>query len=218
MKPKNKSPRDIGFYVLVFIILISAVYLLTMNQAEPDNSLIYSEVERLFMDEEVESFSIKDNTLTMQLKTEYNDSGSTIVTHDLFDVGIFHVDMDPYIDEQMEKNPDFEYNYDPAWQSPWWVQMIPYAIIIVVFIFLWNAMMNRSGVGGDKSVMKFGKAKTRLASDDKKKVTFADVAGADEEKEELREIVDFLKGPQKYITLGARIPKGVLLIGPPGTG
>jgi cell division protease FtsH len=79
-------------------------------------------------------------------------------------------------------------------------------------------MMSRSGIGGDKGAMRFGKARTRVAGDEKKKVTFADVAGAEEEKEELAEIVDFLKGPSKYITIGARIPKGVLLVGPPGTG
>ena len=113
----------------------------------------------------------------------------------------------------------FNYNYDVGWQAPWWLGFIPYAVIIVVFVVLWMAMMNRSGVGGDKSVMmKFGKARTRLASEEKRKVTFADVAGADEEKAELQEIVDYLKGPQKYIALGARIPKGVLLVGPPGTG
>ncbi len=78
--------------------------------------------------------------------------------------------------------------------------------------------MNRSGLGGDKGVTKFSKARTRLGSEEKKKVTFADVAGADEEKEELQEIVDFLKNPQKYTALGAHIPKGVLLVGPPGTG
>jgi len=116
------------------------------------------------------------------------------------------------------EDENFTYNYDAGWQAPWWLGFIPYAVIIVVFVILWMAMMNRSGIGGDKSVMRFGKARTRLASEEKRRVTFADVAGADEEKEELQEIVDFLKGPQKYMALGARIPKGVLLVGPPGTG
>ncbi|MDR2598944.1 MAG: ATP-dependent zinc metalloprotease FtsH, partial [Oscillospiraceae bacterium] len=99
-----------------------------------------------------------------------------------------------------------------------WVSILPYVILIAVFVFIWHSMMSRSGIGGDKGAMRFGKARTRVAGDEKKKVTFADVAGAEEEKEELAEIVDFLKGPSKYITIGARIPKGVLLVGPPGTG
>jgi cell division protease FtsH len=205
--------------VLVFIILVSAVYLLTSNQNPSGTDLeYYSDVRKLFLEEKVQAFTLKENTLTMELKEEYLDTGSRVVTHELYDVGIFFKDMEEYLDKKVESDENFKYNFDVGWQAPWWFQLIPYAIIIIVFILLWNSMMNRSGVGGDKSVMKFGKARTRLASEEKKKVTFADVAGADEEKEELHEIVDFLKGPQKYITLGARIPKGVLLVGPPGTG
>lgn len=217
MKPK-RSPRDIGFYVLVFIILVSAVYLLLNNQSQPGTEIEYSDVYRLFMENKVETFTVKENTLTMTLTENYANTSSKIVTHQLYDVSIFYKDMDPYITAKMQSDPNFKYNYDVGWQAPWWFSLLPYAIVIIFFIVLWNAMMNRSGVGGDKSVIKFGKARTRLASEEKKKVTFADVAGAEEEKEELREIVDFLKGPQKYISLGARIPKGVLLVGPPGTG
>ncbi|UOO38784.1 ATP-dependent zinc metalloprotease FtsH [Oscillospiraceae bacterium CM] len=206
-----------GFYVLVIIILISAVYLLLINQGTNATTINYSEVRRLFSAQEVQSFTLKDSTLTMELKENYQDTGSKIVTHKLYNVSIFYEDVNPDVNKLM-LDPNFNYDYDVGWQAPWWFQLIPYALIIIFFIVLWNAMMNRSGVGGDKSVIKFGKARTRLASEEKKKVTFADVAGAEEEKEELREIVDFLKGPQKYINLGARIPKGVLLIGPPGTG
>ena len=218
MKPKNKNPRDIGFYVLILIILISAVYLLAFNQTETGTDIeYYSDVRRLFYNEEVEAFTIKDSTLTMKLKEPYGETGSDLVSHEIYDIDIFYEDMNEYLDSKID-DEDFKYNYDVGWQTPWWFTLLPYAILIVVMVILWNAMMNRSGVGGDKSVMKFGKARTRLASEEKKKVTFADVAGADEEKEELTEIVDFLKAPQKYISLGARIPKGVLLIGPPGTG
>ena len=218
MKPKSRSPRDIGFYILVFIILVSAVYLLLSNQGTSGTSIEYSDVRRLCMEDKVERLEIKDNTLTMKLKEDYKNTGSDVVTHQLYNVTIFFEDMSGWLTEKLESDPNFSYNYDVGWQAPWWFSLIPYAVVIILFIILWNAMMNRSGVGGDKSVIKFGKARTRLASEEKKKVTFADVAGADEEKEELREIVDFLKGPQKYISLGARIPKGVLLVGPPGTG
>ncbi len=220
MKPKNRNPRDIGFYVLIFIILVSAVYLLTFNQSDTGSEIEYADVVRLIINDndKIEAAVIKENTLTLKLTEEYKDTGSYVVTHELYDTGIFYDELNPYIETRILSDEEFSFNYETGWQSPWWFQLLPYAILIIVMVILWNAMMNRSGVGGDKSVMKFGKARTRLATEEKKKVTFADVAGAEEEKEELREIVDFLKGPQKYISLGARIPKGVLLIGPPGTG
>ena len=217
MKQKNRSPREIGFIFLILVILVSAVYLLTTSSDPNATPIEYSELRRLFMDHEVVSFKTKDNKITVELKTNYRDSGSLFVTHELYDFSVFFVDFSEYIDEQMQRDSNFKYNYVGT-KIPWWVSMIPYAVIIIAFFIVWNTMMNRSGVGGDKGAMRFGKARTRLAGDEKKKVTFADVAGADEEKEELREIVDFLKGPQKYIAIGARIPKGVLLVGPPGTG
>ncbi|MCL2201841.1 MAG: ATP-dependent zinc metalloprotease FtsH [Oscillospiraceae bacterium] len=219
MKPRNRSPREIGFYFLILIVLVLAFFLVT-NPGEPLSTPIdYSEMRRLFMEGEVLSFVISNqNRVTMELRENFRDSGSPLVRHELLDINIFHRDMDGYIVEHMRRDSNFTYNFDPGMRIPWWVSLLPYIILIAAFFFIWNAMMNRSGVGGDKGAMKFGKARTRLATEDAKKVTFADVAGAEEEKEELREIVDFLKGPQKYITLGARIPKGVLLVGPPGTG
>jgi len=187
---------------------------------DPSSTAIeYSEMRRLFMENQVASFKINNNNkMTAELIEEYGDSNSKFVTHDLLDIGLFHADFSQYIDRSMIRDEDFSYNYEPGMRIPWWVSLLPYIILIAVFFFIWNSMMNRSGIGGDKGAMRFGKARTRVAGDEKKKVTFADVAGADEEKEELSEIVDFLKGPQKYITIGARIPKGVLLVGPPGTG
>ena len=219
MKQKNRGPREIGFYFLILIILISVIYLVT-NTGEPLSTPVdYSEVRRLFMDFEVLSFNISNqNRVTMELRNNFRDSGSPMVRHELLDVNIFLQDMEPYIAEALARDSNFSYNLDPGMRIPWWVSLLPYIILIAAFFFIWNAMMNRSGVGGDKGAMRFGKARTRIATDDAKKVTFNDVAGAEEEKEELREIVDFLKAPQKYITLGARIPKGVLLVGPPGTG
>ena len=219
MKSKHRSPREIGFYFLILIILVSAVYLLLMPNEPPSSTVDYSDLRRLFMEYKVLSFKIdSNNKIRAELSEEYRDSGNTFVTHDLLDIGLFHADFSEYINESMKRDSNFRYTFDPGMRMPWWVSLIPYVIIIAAFFFIWSSMINRSGVGGDKGAMRFGKARTKLAGDDKKKVTFADVAGADEEKEELREIVDFLKGPQKYISLGARIPKGVLLIGPPGTG
>jgi len=192
---------------------------MSMPNDPPSTSVKYSELRRLFMDKEVLSFKINNNNkITAELKSNYKETDYKYVTHELLDILIFHADFSEYIDESMERDSNFAYNYDPGMRIPWWVSLLPYVILIAAFFFIWSSMMNRSGVGGDKGAMRFGKARTRLAGDEKKKYTFSDVAGAEEEKEELREIVDFLKGPQKYITIGARIPKGVLLIGPPGTG
>ena len=219
MKARNRSPREIGFYFLILIILISAAYLLMMPGEQPSTPVDYSELLRLFMDNKVLSFDIdSNNKITAQLKENYKDTDRSLVRHELLDIGLFHADFSEYIDESMQRDSNFRYNYDPGWRVPWWVSLIPYVIIIAAFFFIWSSMINRSGVGGEKGTMRFGKARTKIAGDEKKKVTFADVAGADEEKAELQEIVDFLKGPQKYISIGARIPKGVLLIGPPGTG
>ncbi|MDR0861557.1 MAG: ATP-dependent zinc metalloprotease FtsH [Oscillospiraceae bacterium] len=217
MKQKNKGPRDIGFFVLIIVILLSAVFLLTRGIAPAPTKVQYSEMYNLFVTNQVESFELKERMLTVKLKTEYLETGSTEVTHELYDTAIFYEDLRDIIAERMAENPQFA-EYKPGVQIPWWASIIPYLIMIGVFIFFWNAIVNRGGVGGDKGAQKFSRARTRLASEEKRKVTFADVAGADEEKEELREIVDFLKGPQKYISIGARIPKGVLLVGPPGTG
>ena len=204
--------------MLIFLILISAVYLLSTRNTVKPTDIEYSEVRRLFEAGDVEYFKIEGNELTMELKEEYKDTGTKTVTHDLYDVSIFYYDLSDVIDEQMENNDDFAYNYGVGWQAPWWLSFVPYIILFGLVILFWSIIMNRSGIGGDKGVARFGKAHTRLASEEKKRVTFADVAGAEEEKEELQEIVDFLKNPQKYISLGARIPKGVLLVGPPGTG
>jgi len=185
----------------------------------PATPVEYSDLRRLFMQEEVLWFKVDNNNrVTAKLKSNYKDTTNDHVRHDLLDIHLFYADFSDLIDESMERDSNFSYNYHPGLRIPWWVQYLPFIILIVAFFFIWNSMMNRSGVGGDKGAMKFGKARTRLATDETKKVTFADVAGADEEKEELREIVDFLKDPKKYIAIGARIPKGVLLVGPPGTG
>ena len=218
MKPKNRTPRDYGFYAVILIILIAAVYLLTMQSTGSAADISYSEMRRLFEDDQVENFTIEDTTLIMTLKENYGDSDTRTVMHQLYNVSIFYSDMSEAIDELFIENDQFEYDYKVGWQPPWWASFLPYLVIFGLFLLFWNFMVNRSGVGGDKTTMKFSRARTRLGSEEKKKVTFADVAGADEEKEELQEIVDFLKNPKKYIGLGARIPKGVLLIGPPGTG
>ncbi|WP_035292676.1 ATP-dependent zinc metalloprotease FtsH [Clostridium sp. KNHs214] len=121
----------------------------------------------------------------------------------------------------ISQNPKSYYideKYDQPSKTPMWISWLPSIIITVVLVGFLFIFMQQSQGGGNRGVMNFGKSRAKLATNDKKKVTFEDVAGADEEKEELEEIVEFLKAPRKYLEVGARIPKGVLLVGPPGTG
>ena len=106
----------------------------------------------------------------------------------------------------------------PPPSPPWWLSIIPTLAVILIFVLFWVFFLQQSQGGGGNRVMSFGKSRAKMTIDDKRKVTFNDVAGADEEKEELKEIVEFLKHSKKFLELGARIPKGVLLVGPPGTG
>ena len=140
------------------------------------------------------------------------------VTYELYNFSVFYEDFHELIWEQSNAGIIESYEYEPGGNIPWWVSFIPYAILLIGGFALWYVMMNRMNGGGAGGVARFSKARTRLGSDEKNKKTFRDVAGCDEEKEELAEIVDFLKDPKAYTAMGARIPKGVLLVGPPGTG
>jgi cell division protease FtsH len=215
-KNKNRRP-DIGFYIFILIILVATVYLLS-SQNVTYTSVSYGDMYKQFEQENVDYFVVENDTVYMTLKTPFN--GSTEISHELLSYSIFYNDLSDLITEQYEAGIISDYNYAPEW-NPWWISIIPYLIIIVIMCVLWFVMINKAGGGaggGAGGVGRFGKARTRLGSEEKRRVTFADVAGADEEKAELEEIVDFLKAPQKYTALGARIPKGVLLVGPPGTG
>ena len=213
---KNNKARQIGFYVLILVIILATIYTMTQNN-KSSGTLVYSEVRDLFKDEKVESFTLDtDGNLTLKLREKYN--GYDTYTYQIASFSIFYNDLNDLIQQQKDAGILTEYDYPPAWQAPWWLQFLPYLIIMIVMGVLWYVMMNRAQGGGAGGVAKFSKARTRLGSDEKKKKTFADVAGEDEEKEELEEIVEYLKNPKTYTEMGARIPKGVLLVGPPGTG
>ena len=168
----------------------------------------------LFEQEQVQSFTYHDGTLTMELRTPVEDS--TTVQHQLGNFSVFYNDLGALIEAQRQDGILKAYQYDPPTQTPWILEVLPYLLIGVVFILVWVYMMNKANGGG--GMARFSRASTRIGTGSNTPVTFDDVAGADEEKAELQELVDFLRNPKKFVALGARIPKGVLLVGPPGTG
>ena len=216
MNPKRNRARDVGFYVLLVLILIAVIFTMTKD-TEPDQLDNYSELADLFNAGKVQSFRTEGNKIILKLRTDGTDKTTVEKTYDLYSFGVFYEDFNELIREQHEKGILEEYDYNEGFVVPWWASIIPYLILMGGAMVLWYVMMNRMG-GGAGGVARFSKARTRLGSDEKNKKTFADVAGCDEEKEELAEIVEFLKDPKAYTAMGARIPKGVLLVGPPGTG
>lgn len=212
---KKINLRDMGFYALIIIILISTIVIL--RQANGNNDLIYSEVRDLFETKKVERFLVDGKTLTVTLAEPID--GTYTFTYELASFDVFYNDLHTLIDQQHAQGIIKEYDYPAGFEAPWWFSFLPYVVLIIVMALIWYFMFSRAAAsgGGDRTA-KFGKARTKTSYDEKKKTTFADVAGADEEKEELQEIVEFLRNPKRFISLGARIPKGVLLVGPPGTG
>ena len=214
--------------IAAVIGVIAVIYRTTTGQQE---ALTYDKVISYFQNQEVRSFKVDNkNNLTMMVVTK--DANGNIVTgtngeeilvkktYKLARVDYFHEDLDDLILAQIQSGVLTEAEYEPADTIPIWLYYLPAILLVVVFIFLYykamKAMMNGGGPAG--KIGSFGKAHVRMPTDDKNKVTFRDVAGADEEKDELVEIVEYLKAPAKFARLGAKIPHGVLLMGPPGTG
>ncbi len=202
--------KIILFYVVLIGVILIATAALFGNMNT--DTLIYSDIVVMFNNGEVKAFEIDEK------------NNITILTHEgatysfkLLDLSIFYNDLNELVQQQLADGTIESYNYAEPVEIPWWVSLLPYVLLIALFIGLWLYVMNQTtGKGGKLNT--FGKARAKMGSDEKKKVFFRDVAGADEEKEELREVVDFLREPSKFNKLGARIPHGVLLIGPPGTG
>ena len=214
---KRFSSRDVMLYLMLLLLMIFAVN--TVQQMNEADDPTYSQVRTLFEQEKVKYFVLNGNDLGLQIREE-GDKVST-VHYQLSDLSVFYSDLHELIDQQHESGVLEGYDYKVGIEGSWWYRMLPYLVLLLVMAAFWYMMyLRQSGgsSGGGPGPSRFGHARTRTLADQGKKVTFQDVAGAEEEKEELREIVDFLRDPQKFISLGARIPKGVLLVGPPGTG
>ena len=179
-----------------------------------DNDLTYSEVVRLFREEQVRSFIVEDQRIQLKLHNPY-EGELTIVT-ELADPESFRSELWATIQEQTASGVLESYHFVPAKESGPFDLVIPLILVGLLLLLAWFFLMGRINAGNAMS--NFGKARTVLGIPDGKKVTFDDVAGADEEKQELQEVVDFLRDPEKFNQMGARIPHGMLLVGPPGTG
>ena len=204
--------KKIGFGTILMVILAVCAVAYVVSTMRTAGDIPYSELRQYFLEEKVQEFSISDTRITAKLK------GGSTVTSDLYDFDLFYQDLNELVQKQYDSGIITAYNYHADHSTNWLQLLLPYVLAFLGFILLMN-LMNRmagGGAGAQDKLSRFGEAK--ISTPGEKKVTFQDVAGADEEKEELREIVEFLREPQKYLDLGAHIPKGVLLVGPPGTG
>ena len=213
----NKLPSILRPLVfLLALALILALFSGTLFSGSAKNALQYSDVLDLFHAEQVESFVLQGNTLQMQLRQEENAEERSTVTAQIGDVELFHADLDALIAQQKQSGVLLSYHYLAA-VTPWYKTILPYLAGGIVLLLLFFLIMGRAN-GGPASMAQFTHANTRFGSPGKTPVTFDDVAGADEEKAELQQIVDFLRNPRRFAEMGAHVPKGVLLVGPPGTG
>ena len=201
---------------LLFLVVVAALVLVVGRlTSAPAKQLSYSEVLDLFETEQVESFVLEGSTLTLTLRDA--DANTSSPYAKIGDTETFHKDLDALIAEQSAGGVLTSYDYLPEPPAPWYRAALPYVLAGLALLFVWVLMQNRAG-GGPAAMSQFTRADARLGPDKRDPVTFDDVAGADEEKAELQQIVDFLRDPKRFAAMGARVPRGVLLVGPPGTG
>ncbi len=200
----------IGLPILLFLIIA-----FVFGSTKPESPTKYSDILNYFETQQVKGYTL--DLGSGQMEVELNDAAGSVIRYQVPNVGLFYEDVSDDIEAYNIENPTNKMVQDvirPT-ETSWLFSLIPTLLLLGGMVFIWVFMFRKMN-GGNQ--MNFGKAKIKELQDERRKTTFADVAGADEEKEELREIVEFLKAPQKYNELGARIPKGVLLVGPPGTG
>ena len=212
----KKHIKSIILYLLLFTVIIVVVS--TIFQQTKEEKVVLGEVVTYFKEDKVVSFVIDEDyyiTMTVIKATAPDGTHQTEeISYQLRSIDLFN----DYCGEYIKTNSQLKtFDIEPQTVTPWWVSLLPYALIIIVVIVLWVVMMRSAGGPGAK-LNNFGKARAKTGADQKERVTFEDVAGSNEEKQELEEIVEFLKDPTKFTRLGAKIPHGVLLVGPPGTG
>ncbi len=233
MKTKKSNFKVLIFYViLIAAIILSLSMMFSQQEVE---QIKYSQIVDYFKNDAVKSFVVDDEDyITMEVydiedikelaeppaegeeaKT-LDDLKTKTIGYQLQSLELFVNDCGEYY----ANNANLEsFDIEPITVMPWWVSLLPYLIVIIIVIVLWVVVMKQAGgAGGAGKINSFGKARVKTPQNDKNKVLFSDVAGADEEKEELQEVVEFLKDPVRFTHLGAKIPHGVLLVGPPGTG
>ncbi|MGL4991950.1 MAG: ATP-dependent zinc metalloprotease FtsH [Sarcina sp.] len=204
----KKVSSGISWFLIIAVVVLGVYFLLIGNNSS--NTITYTQFKTMWTNNEIKSIDVSGNEIKGKLKvTDKNKSAET------FEV---YVPQEQLAQLQGEyKNSDITVTYMPTSNSAYWIQIILTGVVMIVGISVFFMVTQQSQSGG-KGAMSFGQNKAKMATPDSQKVNFKDVAGAKEEKEELEEIVDFLKEPRRYVDMGARIPKGVLLVGPPGTG
>ncbi len=208
-----KNLRSISFYIILFVIIVTIIAM--WNDFNDTTVLKYSQFKNELNAGNVKSLQIQGLDAKVIFSRPSGDLKENVIYKTSF-LSTEHITK--LVDDAMDKGLLNDVNYPQEARVPWWLNVLPTLVIVALLVLFWVFFIQQSQGGGGNRVMSFGKSRARMASEDKIKVKFDDVAGADEEKEDLMEIVEFLKEPRKFVELGARIPKGVLLVGPPGTG
>ena len=212
--------KKVMLYIAIPLVLLLVVAGIVYSNDKAETT-DYSSIVEMVRAGEVKEYELNlySGKLTYVTRSDSKTHIMNVASAEIFYRDVSEAVLE-YNEAQTDEAQKIVYNYKSGGEASWLMSMLPTFIMFALIVVVWILFMRRmnNSMGGDKMTMNFGKARVKKAEDDKRKTTFADVAGADEEKEEMSEIVQFLKDPKKFNELGARIPKGVLLVGPPGTG